>query len=73
MFQSFVVKVKMFQSFVVKVVKDKKMFQSFVVKVVKDKIDQGWPTHCPRAFFCPSGLLKMPFEYFEILAFVFFF
>ena len=39
MFQSFVVKVKMFQSFVVKVVKDKKMFRSFVVKVVKDKID----------------------------------
>jgi hypothetical protein len=25
---------------------------------------QGWPTHCPRAFFCPSSLYKMPIKSF---------
>jgi hypothetical protein len=25
-------------------------------------LDQGWPTHCPRAFFCPSNFCKMPFK-----------
>ena len=28
-----------------------------------DALNQGWPTHCPRPFFCPWSHFEMPFEF----------